>query len=326
MSPERFHRLVAKASLAPSVHNVQPAKWRLEGDRVTLFEDVRMRLPAGDPEGHDAAISLGAAFEGFCLAASEEDTRVVSIGENGAGDQGHLRPVRELELQKGSTADPLAKAVASRQSWRGAFTAPTEEDRQAARTLAAEDCHPVTDPERVREIAGLCDTASFGYMKDKAFRTELLSWMRLSKRHARWSVDGLNAEAMGLGRVERIGAGIVMGRAFGFFNAVGLAAPLLAEAGKTAGAAAILIFSRPADEDPFESGRAFYRAWLHIEAQGFAAQVLAALADDPAAAAQVHTMAALPANHRVVSAFRIGRPTAQKPYPRARRSVEELIV
>ena len=41
--------LVAESSLAPSVHNVQPARWRIGEDEVTLLEDTRRRLPVADP-------------------------------------------------------------------------------------------------------------------------------------------------------------------------------------------------------------------------------------------------------------------------------------
>ena len=62
--------LVTEAKLAPSVHNVQPARWRFEGDdALILFEDTTVRLPVGDPRGNDAGISLGAAAEGLRLAA-----------------------------------------------------------------------------------------------------------------------------------------------------------------------------------------------------------------------------------------------------------------
>ena len=54
--------------------------------------------------------------------------------------------------------------------------------------------------------------------------------------------------------------------------------------------------------------------------------VLAALADDPAAAREVAAMAGVPAGHRVVSAFRIGRRPSDAAVPRARRELTELLV
>ena len=60
MTPDLFRRLVAEAALAPSVHNVQPARWRQDGDAALLFEDPAVRLPAGDAQGWGRFAGAGA--------------------------------------------------------------------------------------------------------------------------------------------------------------------------------------------------------------------------------------------------------------------------
>ena len=68
--------LVSEAALAPSVHNVQPARWTTApGDVLVLLRAVDRALPAADPSGHDVRISLGAALEGASLAASGRGDR-----------------------------------------------------------------------------------------------------------------------------------------------------------------------------------------------------------------------------------------------------------
>ena len=67
---EEQFAIVAEASRAPSVHNVQPARWRFMPGAVLLLEDVRRRLPDADPSGHDTLVSLGAAWEGMRIALS----------------------------------------------------------------------------------------------------------------------------------------------------------------------------------------------------------------------------------------------------------------
>ncbi|MFL4471799.1 hypothetical protein ACERZ8_18660 [Tateyamaria armeniaca] len=325
MTPELFRRLVTQASHAPSVHNVQPARWRLDGDTAWLFEDRQVRLPAADPTGHDAAMSLGAALEGFAMAASLEGLHV-SIGRADDDATSDLRPVARLTFEPGGVEDPLTAHVAARQSWRGDFPTPSSEDRQAAASLASPDCIPVTGPHTIRAIAQLSDMASFGFMLQDAFRAELLSWMRLRRRHPDWARDGLNADAMRLGLLEKLGAGLVMGRGFRPLLHYRLAEKLLSEVDRTAGAAAIVVFHRPQGEDPFDSGRAFYRAWLRIEGAGFGAAVLAALADDPESAKTLAAMVELPEGRRIVSAFRIGRRPQDAAFARARRLLDELIV
>jgi hypothetical protein len=324
MTPYLFRTLVAEAALAPSVHNVQPARWRQEGDAALLFEDPSMRLPAGDPQGWDAGMSLGAACEGMALAASAAGlaTRVEPV----EGTYGQLRLCARITFAPGAAPDPLAAHVAARRSWRGAFAPATAADRAAAAALAARDAAVIADASVIAEVAHLSDAASHGFLRQPEFRAELLSWMRLSPAHPRWGVDGLNAAAMALGPLERLAAGAVLGTAFRLLDTLGLAAPLLADRVKTQGAAAILILHRPEVETAFDCGRAFYRAWLGIEAAGFGAAVMAALSDDARAAARLWTMTGLPDRCRIVTAFRIGRRPAHTPVPRARRAVEELLV
>ncbi|MEM9425182.1 MAG: hypothetical protein AAGA06_00630 [Pseudomonadota bacterium] len=324
MSPDLFERLVAEAALAPSVHNTQPARWRLENDGVLLFEDLSCRLAAADAEGHDAAISMGAALEGMVLAAGSAGlvTNITRDHTRHDGLQAHAR----LTFSEGKVTDPLANAVHERRSWRGAFVPPRDTDRSASQTLAGDDRIILAAPGKVAEIAKLCDQASLGFMMQTPFRNELLSWMRLSPSHRRWGVDGLNADALHLNRIERFFAGVLLGPAFGVVRRLGLAPIVLSEASKSRSATAILVFHRPEHEDLLDTGRAFYRAWLHCEALGFGAAVLAALADDPNASETLGKMAGVPNGRRIVSVFRIGRRPAHDPVPRARQRVADLIV
>ena len=320
--------LVSEAMLAPSVHNVQPARWRLEGDdALILFEDTNVRLPVGDPRGNDAGISLGAAAEGMRLAASRRGIGVTEDMAALPGATATLIPVARFRLHEGAAdPDPLASRVEARRSWRGDFQACSSDDRTEAAKLAGDDAAVITDPATLSTIARLFDRASYGFMRDGKFRRELVSWMRLSRRHPRWDRDGLNADAMAMNRIEAIGASAVLGPFFALLDRIRLAGPLLAEGKKVSSAAGLIVFHRPVDEEPFVSGAHFYRLWLSIEAAGFGAAVLAALADDAAVAAEVSLIAGVPRGRRIVSAFRIGRRPAGAIAPRSRRQIEEILV
>src|SRR3954471_6917730 len=68
LSRETLEGLVHEAARAPSVHNVQPARWRFEpGGDVVLFRALDRTLPVADPTGHDVQASLGAALEGMAI-------------------------------------------------------------------------------------------------------------------------------------------------------------------------------------------------------------------------------------------------------------------
>ena len=57
--------LVDEGRRAPSVHNIQPARWAaLEPGVLALRADPARTLPIADPSGHDVRVSLGAAWEG----------------------------------------------------------------------------------------------------------------------------------------------------------------------------------------------------------------------------------------------------------------------
>ena len=325
MTRDQLAALVVQAQASPSVHNVQPARWRIEKDAIVLVEDLTRRLAIGDPTANDAGISLGAAAEGLCLAAMlsghaliEERDALPYLGED-------FRSVARFRPRPASETDPLAPMLARRASWRGAFASPDETDRCGLETLAAEDCTVVTDRAQLRQLGQSFDRASYGFMRHDPFRQELRGWMRLSRRDPRWSRDGLNAQAMALSRIEALGAQVVLGPAFAWLDRLHLGAPLLAEGNKIAGAAGVLLFHRPTDEDPFDSGRRFHRLWLEIEATGMSAAVLAALADNKAAAAHLMSEQGIPAGHRLVSAFRVGR-RAGEAYPRARLPIDDILV
>ncbi|WP_311271180.1 hypothetical protein [Sphingobium sp. WCS2017Hpa-17] len=325
MTPDRLLAWVMEAQTAPSVHNVQPARWRVEPGAILLAEDMNRRLAIGDATGHDAAISLGAAAEGLRLAALASGYALLETREALPPLPDGLRPVMRFSPVPTTDSDALAPLLACRASWRGAFASPDEADRRALQALTATDCTVITNSPELRRLGRCFDRASYGFMRQAPFRRELRNWMRLSPRDPRWSRDGLNAQAMALSSLEALGAGFVLGPAFALLDRFGLAAPLLAEGSKIAGAAGLLLFHRPTGEDPFDSGRHFHRLWLAIEGVGMGAAVLAALADDRNVAADLMTEQGVPAGRRLVSAFRAGRRSG-KAYPRARLPIGDVLI
>ena len=326
--PGDIPALVAEVSQSPSVHNVQPARWRFDGDMVILFEDTTRRIPAGDPTGRDTRTSLGSAIEGLTLALSHRGLglEAVPLPELAALPV-HILPIKAFRITEGAADDPLHRVMAERWSYRGAFARVTPEDRAAATALTGDDIAVLSGPETLRRVGAVYDAASLRFFRDPAFRAELVSWMRLSRDDENWALDGLNAESMALSPIEATGAGIVLGpKMFPLLDRVGLAGPLTAESAKVTGAAAVLVLHRPADEDGLATGRAFHRAWLRFTAAGFSGAVMAALADDDDARATLAELTGLPEGRRIVTTFRIGRNTGAKRPQRARLNPADLLV
>lgn len=319
--------LVAEARLAPSVHNIQPTRWRWHGDRLLVMADPTRRLPAADPAGHDVRLSHGAAIEGLSLALGRRGLRIgrIELHPDGISAEDRLAPIAALEVTPGGETDALSGLVTQRASWRGRFRPGEDTNQVLARLAQTEpDLAVVSSREQVDAIAVLADRAGFHALSDAAQRSELLAWMRLSPAHPDYARDGLNADALAMGRLEAFGAGLVLGPFFAPLRAIGLAEPLTREGPKTR-SGAIALFHRPAGEDPLASGRAFYRSWLGMTRHGLSACPISALADWPESRDALTRLVPLPAGRRLVNVFRLGPAERSGSAGHARLPVAELL-
>jgi hypothetical protein len=97
--------LIEAANRAPSVHNIQPTRFRIDDERtITLLEDTSRRLFVGDPEGKDNQKSLGAALEGLMLALAARGLGGEIEKPSGAGD---LRETMRVRIASGGVIDAL---------------------------------------------------------------------------------------------------------------------------------------------------------------------------------------------------------------------------
>jgi nitroreductase len=81
------------ASRAPSVHNTQPWRWRVEESGLHLYSDVSRQLPNTDPDGGDLILSCGAALN-YCVvawAAFEWRAKVTRLPD--PADSSHLAAI-----------------------------------------------------------------------------------------------------------------------------------------------------------------------------------------------------------------------------------------
>jgi hypothetical protein len=319
-----FEACVAESTLSPSVHNTQPARWRLVGsDTIELSCDPRAAVPVADPSGHDLLLSCGTALEGMCIALSRHElaAKVELLGDRIDG-----APVARLWIGGPGAPDPLCSAVAKRFTCRGGFERFDPADVERLQTWAAgqSNLHLVTRRERIREIALLNDALSADVFRNPAFRAELLHWCRLSPSHPRWNHDGLNADAMRLGRLEaRMMPLALSGPVFGFLKRVGMDKLVSAERAKTETAAAVVFLSVPAAASPVLAGRSHYRMCLSLAEIGFSSWPMSVLVDQKTAQDAFCREFDLAKSDRLVSCLRIGRaPRTQ--FNRARRPISEV--
>jgi hypothetical protein len=118
-----------------------------------------------------------------------------------------------------------------------------------------------------------------------------------------------------------------MGNAFKMLDKLGIAGPLIAEGAKVKGAAGVIFFHRPQEENDYDTGRRFYRVWLEMTARGLAACPMSVLADVGTTATAIKTAYGIPADRKLVTAFRVGcAPDGARRASRARLPVDELVV
>lgn len=332
LPPDDLRSILAEVRLAPSVHNIQPSRWRMGEGVLTLLGDTARSIPVADPTARDWRLSHGTAIEGLALALGQRGLAIADI-ETAAGPADSaaaapLIPIARLTLKSVSDAAPARPPIATRVSWRGGFQPVDAETERDLDRLASEqdDLRLIRSAPQIGAIARLADRAGLHFLRQGEHRRELLHWMRLAKSHPLYERDGLNARAMNLNAAEAFSAGLVLGPLFAALDRIGLAKPLVSEAGKTRTAAAVALFHRPSGEDPLQSGRAFYRAWLAMERHNLKACPMSVLADWPVARDELAALYAVPPDRRIVNAFRIGRPKGTPQLMHARLPVDELIV
>ncbi|WP_310619449.1 hypothetical protein [Flexibacterium corallicola] len=331
LSDSQFKELVTQANLAPTVHNVQPARWRRFSTKsIEVLVDLSRTLPAADPHFMDIALSCGCTIEGMLIALSGmgymADVEQMVDPSSWEQDKNQLVAVIKIS-EKGRGQDPLYPYTAKRYTWRSKFLPCQKEKLEELHTWAATtlDTIIVSDANDIAQLSALNDESSLRFMSEVAYRAELVSWMRLCRKHSRYSLDGMNLEAMNMTRFEGFGASIVLGATvFPLLHFLGLTKILLSEKKQTTSASAIALFHRPADESCVASGRAFYRFWLLLTKFGFICWPMAALADNKSTNAVCCKSYGVPDDHRFINALRLGKAPDQ-PSARARVPVTELI-
>ena len=321
ISKEVFEDCVARACLAPTVHNTQPARWFRDVNVLSLFCDTNVGLAVGDASGRDAALSCGTVLEGMVLALSAHNrtATVTFTGNDTAPGQG-LVAIAHLDLSEGAP-DGLHEQLEGRFTWRGPFDdAPVN-----LFGWTRKDAQMVLDTTNRTWLAERNDWASFEIMQNGGFRRELVNWMRLNDHHPRAGLDGMDRGAMRMSKWQARLVPFALMKFWGMLNRFGVTKGLTSERDVTLTAPIIVLFHRDKTENLVETGRAYLRMCLEAASLGLAGWPMAALSDHETTYAELCEHFGISADRRLVQVIRFGVPTGDVS-PRARRPLGEVIL
>lgn len=185
---------LALAGRAPSVHNVQPWRWRIAGRSVHLYLDPSCTLPSTDPDRRDIVLSCGAALHHLAVAFTALGWAAVVNRLPNPDDPDHLAAVSLVPHRPTEQDIALSRAISRRRTDRRHFTSwpipPGHLSLFKERAGALGAVVRVVDPGERRHVVAAAREAARLHSADEAYRFELGVW---SGRHT--SPDGVPAHS-----------------------------------------------------------------------------------------------------------------------------------
>jgi hypothetical protein len=311
ITPPLEREILEAALRAPSAHNAQP--WRLSplGQWQYLlwyaFEDKLL----ADPDDRDGIMAMGGFYETLRLAAEARGitaTIDLAVRQHAEGiDLGRITLAATAQ-----TPDPLAAAIAKRQSNRNSY------ERTPLPTALVEHLgklgNLLLDPGH---IAPLVERASVMAWKDSRFVTDLDEWTRFDDV----SPDGMTVDCLDLSRFDQGALRFALRRG----KLPGWIARIYAQRDvrltKASSAIAVLVTADRRPETLFDCGRRLIRSWTAINAAGWSWHPMSIVIDQPT----VHELAKMIEGLDGVAIYRVGYTSKDAPWSK-RRSLGAVLV
>jgi hypothetical protein len=237
VSPAALGVLVEHAVLAPSSHNTQPWRFRVESGAIHLYADRLRALPVNDPQDRELTISCGCALMNLRVAAARERlaTSVRLLPDTSAPDLLASLDFGPLPVDATVAAeDALFPGIALRRTYRHGFEpvpvapAALEAMIDAAQAEGAELRLVRAEPLH-SQLAALVAEGDACLWDDPRWRRELAMWMHPTRDGDGLAVPDLLARPVqAVVRSVDLGVGIAA-RDRHFVEASPLIAALLTE-------------------------------------------------------------------------------------------------
>jgi hypothetical protein len=311
---QSINDILSIARLAPSVHNTQPWKVKLNPDHLEISLDRNRALTHGDPTGRQAFLSLGIFTEACLIGLKYHGFKPLepklsgdSVSLKVASKQGEAEEFVEVEsLKKRFTDRTLYKKV----------------DLSRAQLAKINNCwrnnnvevRAVSDIQIIERTAELTRQALLLAFSNPGFRKELTEYFVTDSSKP----YGIPLNTLGTGRVKARVVKRLINSGLNRQQEAGT------EYKRWLSASAVVFILAEGDSRSYwlESGRAYLRASLEIEKLGFNQATSAAIAE----AADFHEdiEKLLGTDKRIMSVIRVGRGSKKKAYS-GRLSAKELL-
>lgn len=318
---EKLHFFVRYAILAPSSHNTQPWRFRVDGGRVDVLADRRRSLPASDPDDRELTIACGAALLNLRVAVRHfgYSGRVELRPDPGEPDL--LARLRVSDAPHGSIVDAgQFAAITHRHTNRSRY------EERAVPGVLLSDCHRLAldvdawfhiveaEDERAA-VAELVAVADRRQATVAAFRAELSHWLHPNRSAAG---DGIPGFAFGVDDVLSFAAPLVV-RTFDWGSGKGADDRQIA-----LGSPVLAIIGTGADDvhDWLASGQALESVLLAAAAEGVATSYLNQPLEVPELRTELAEQLGLPGLPQIL--LRMGYAGGVRPTPR--RPLDTVLV
>jgi hypothetical protein len=181
------------AASAPSVHNTQPWRWRIEGDVADLYADARRQLHVADPDHRLLILSCGAVLNQACIALAAAGIAVDVNRVANPDDDDHstqqprgtgLAYLARITVTGKTPATEAQSRLAGMTKLRHADRRPLLDEPLSAAVVTAMRATAGTfgiglhllSRDQVIELASATSRAQDGEVNDTAARAELDAW------------------------------------------------------------------------------------------------------------------------------------------------------
>ena len=178
--PDRdtIHAVMSLAARAPSVHNSQPWRWRVEAHSLHLYADPDRHLTATDPDGRDLLLSCGATLHHGVVALAALGWQSKVHRYPNPADPRHLAAVEVYRHSASELDVALAAAIPRRRTDRRHYSSwPVPAvDIALMGARAARAGVMLRQVEGLPQLRRIVADAVWRHATDAGYLTELTMW------------------------------------------------------------------------------------------------------------------------------------------------------